>query len=293
MGVRRTDLPLDMDGSGRFLPWLIAFMVFLSALALAGSLTLERIAGRWDQGVEATLTIQIPAAEKVAETNRRVDTVRRMLADLPDVVQVQVLDKASLLQLLAPWLGPPESLGDLPLPQLIDVKLADHTALKVEDLALGIAEKVPGATVDDHQVWLNRLINLMRTVEGVATVVVALIGLAMVATIVFATRTGLAIHQDVIEVLHLTGAQDSYIARQFAERALMLGIKGGLIGLVLAAPTLWGLGQLAAHLGERMLPDLVLSGLDMGLIAALPLVSGVTAMIAAHRTVLSTLRHMF
>ena len=28
------------------------------------------------------------------------------------------------------------------------------------------------------------------------------------ATIIFATRTGLAIHHDVIEILHLMGAQD-------------------------------------------------------------------------------------
>ncbi|CCQ74744.1 ABC transporter permease [Magnetospira sp. QH-2] len=293
MSVRRTDLPLDRDGIGKFLPWLIAFMVFLAALTLAGALTMERLAARWDQGVEATLTIQIPASDKVAETNRRVDTIRRMLNEIPDVTQVQVLDPRSLRELLAPWLGPPETLGDLPLPRLIDVHLSEDADLKVEDLAVGVAEKIPGATVDDHQVWLNRLIGLMRTAEGVATSVVILIGLAMVATIVFATRTGLAIHQDVIEVLHLTGAQDNYIARQFGERSLMLGLKGGLIGLLLAGPTLWALGTFAEHLGAEMLPEMTLSTGDLVVLGCLPVLSGLTAMLTAHRTVLSTLRRMF
>ena len=36
------DIPFDRDGSGRFLPWLVALMVYLAALALSGALVLER-----------------------------------------------------------------------------------------------------------------------------------------------------------------------------------------------------------------------------------------------------------
>ena len=40
-GLRRIlggplDLPLERDGSGRFLPWIVALMVYIAALALAG-----------------------------------------------------------------------------------------------------------------------------------------------------------------------------------------------------------------------------------------------------------------
>ena len=47
---RRSDLPLDHDAHSRFLPWLIAFMVFLANLAMVGMLMLNTVAERWDQG---------------------------------------------------------------------------------------------------------------------------------------------------------------------------------------------------------------------------------------------------
>ena len=53
----RSDLPLDKDEHSRFLPWLIAFMVFLSILAVAGMLVLNATAARWDAGVRGNLTI--------------------------------------------------------------------------------------------------------------------------------------------------------------------------------------------------------------------------------------------
>ena len=58
LGVRRSDLPLDKDAHSRFLPWLIAFMVFLAALAMMGMVVFEKVAAKWDAGLTGTLTIQ-------------------------------------------------------------------------------------------------------------------------------------------------------------------------------------------------------------------------------------------
>ena len=59
MFSRRSDLLLDKDSLNRFLPWLIAFMVFLVILAMAGMLVLNATAARWDKGISGTLTVQI------------------------------------------------------------------------------------------------------------------------------------------------------------------------------------------------------------------------------------------
>jgi cell division transport system permease protein len=53
----RSDLPLDRDQLSRFLPWLIAFMVFLSVMAVAGMLVLNATASKWDRGVRGTMTV--------------------------------------------------------------------------------------------------------------------------------------------------------------------------------------------------------------------------------------------
>lgn len=303
MFSRRSDLQLDRDQLGGFLPWLIAFMVFLSVLALAGTLALNGLAERWDKGMSGTLTVQImPSPDAIAGgagakaaaalDEKRLRAAAVVLKTTSGISRVDVLGEANLLALLEPWLGGGAVPGDLPLPRLIDVQLESGADIDLAALQNKLSGVAPGAVVDDHGVWLQRLIRLVRTVEVLALAVLGFIVLATVGTVIFTTRTGLAIHQDAIEVLHLIGAHDSYIARQFAVRALMLGLKGGLFGLALALPTLWGIGALADTMQSGLLPDLSLGLWHWALLLVLPLMVAMIAMASARITVMKTLARM-
>ncbi len=288
----RSDLPLDHDALSRFLPWIIAFMVYLAALALAGALVLNTLTARWDRGASATLTIQIPPAGDADEDERRVRAVLAMVEAMSGVVDARALERDSLMALLEPWLGDTAAPEDLPLPRLIDVELDPGGDVDVAALSQSLAAMVPGATVDDHRVWLDGVVRLFRAVEILAGAVLLLMSAATVGTVVFTTRTGLAIHHEVIEVLHLIGAQDAYIAAQFAARALALGLRGGAIGFALAVPTLLAIGALAAHLEAGLLPELSLGPGQWVVLAALPLVVAGIAMVTARLTVTRTLARM-
>ena len=292
MFARRTDLPLDRDVLSRFLPWLIAFMVYLASLALAGVLILDNLAGRWDTGISATLTVQIPATGDAGKDARRTTAVIEKLRAIPDVVYAEPVGHEQILALLEPWLGTVAADADLPLPHLIDVKLNPEGRIDAKELSKHLAKIAPGTLVDDHGVWLDRLLRLLRAIEALATGALALMGLATAGTVVFTTRTGLAIHQDVIEVLHLIGARDAYIARQFGQRALALGLRGGLFGLALAVPTLLGVGSLASRIEAGLLPSLSLAPLHWVALAALPPAAAVIAMLTARLTVIRTLSRM-
>ena len=292
MWARRSDLPLDHDALGRFLPWLIAFMVYLAALALAGMLLLNTMAARWDRGMGDTLTVQIAPADTPEQDALRVRATLGILRSIPGVAQAQLIDEGRLMDLLEPWLGPGGATKDLPLPRLIDVELKPGAQVDAAALATRLAAAVPGTAVDDHGVWLERLIRLIRTVEALATAVLLLIGLATAGTVVFTTRTGLSIHHEAIEVLHLIGAQDTYVARQFAGRALAMGLRGGIIGLVFAVPTLLGIGYLAARMQAGILPDVSLGPQHWAALAGLPLVVAAIAMVTARLTVMRTLARM-
>ena len=76
MFARRSDLPLDKDALSRFLPWLIAFMVFLAVMAMAGVLVLNTVAARWDRGVSGTLTVQIIPAENAVDDDARLQVLK-------------------------------------------------------------------------------------------------------------------------------------------------------------------------------------------------------------------------
>jgi len=288
---RRTDLPLDQDALGRFLPWLIAFMVYLAALALAGLFVLGSLVDKWESGISGTLTVQIAPSHKSSEDGPRLNTALKVLRSTPGIRRVEPISQSRVLGLLEPWLGG-GSADDLPLPSLIDVELAPGAEVDVAALAERLGRAVPGASLDDHRVWLDRFIRLVETIEGLATAVLAFIGLATIGTVIFTTRTGLAIHHEAIEVLHLIGAQDSYIARQFAHRALALGLKGGLMGFALALPTLWGIGYLAARMEAAVLPQLTLDESALATLAVLPVAVAIIAMVTARLTVTNTLARM-
>jgi cell division transport system permease protein len=292
MFAQRSDLPLEKDTLSQFLPWLIAFMVFLAALAMAGLLLLAATAARWDQAISGTLTVQILPAENPTKDSERLQKVLLVLGEVPEVAGFDTLGDDKMKVLLEPWLGTISVLDDLPLPRLVDVEIKPGARLNLKKLSQRMESMVPGVTIDDHSVWLKRLVHLTRVLEGVAAIVLTFIGLVTVGTVVFTTRTGLAIHQNAIEVLHFIGAKDSYIASQFASRALTLGLKGGAFGLFLAVPTLWAIAAMAQQMEASLLPDFNLGFAHYVAGAALPLVIALIAMITARLTVMKTLSRM-
>ena len=292
LGVKRSDLPLDQDAHSRFLPWLIAFMVFLAVLAIGGILVLNATATRWDQGVGGTLTVQIAATEDAKTDQNNLQEVLNVIAAQAGVERYIVIDEDRMMALLSPWLGASAKGGDLPLPKLIDVGLSDEAKFDLKAFTRALQLRVPEASVDDHRVWLQRLVKLIRTVQLIAMAILVFIALATIGTVVFTTRTGLAVHKEAIEVLHLIGAQDSYIAGQFAGRAMMLGLKGGLIGIVLGLPALLAVGYLAESLQDAALPELAFRLGEWVLFAAIPISVAALATTTARRTVLRALARM-
>ncbi|MGE5503426.1 MAG: cell division protein FtsX [Actinomycetota bacterium] len=292
---RHSDLPLKGDATSRYLPWLVALMVFLSAMAVAGAFVIASVIERWDHDVSGTLTVQVMPAggdQSDALTDERVRLAVDVMKKTPGVKSAKALDKRQTLALIEPWLGGTEVVKDMPLPRLIDVSVDPEARIDLGEVADRLARAVPGASIDDHRVWLSRLINLSRTIEWLALAVVMLIGVVTSFTVVYATRTGMAVHRGVIEVLHLIGAHDDYIARQFADRAFALGFNGGLIGLGLATPVLSAIGWAARRLEGGFLPQLSLPVSGYIVIGMLPAAAAVLAMLTARLTVHGTLSRL-
>ena len=292
MASAHLDVPFDRDGSARFLPWLIGFMVYLAALSLVSALAMNKILDRWDSGLAGQLTLQIPPSqptEPLDRRERRLDRAIEILTSTAGVTGAVVLDPADMNKLLVPWLGEGALEEDLPLPDLIAVQLDPSAPPDLEELQFRLAEAVPGIESDGHQAYLARLLSLTRSIQIGAAVVVLLVGLSAVLAVVFVTNTGLSIHRHVIEVLHMIGAHDDYVAQQFQRYAFKLGLRGGFLGLVLAVPTVLLVGRQFDASDVTLLPNLALSPVDWAAVALLPLIAAVIAMMTARFTVLRTL----
>ena len=87
---RHLDLPLNRDGSVRFLPWIVALMVYLASLALAGTLVVRDVVTRWDRGLTGTLTVELPAKKSSLNTFQPRPAAQKGATDALSVAQKSI-----------------------------------------------------------------------------------------------------------------------------------------------------------------------------------------------------------
>jgi cell division transport system permease protein len=227
----RREQPLVPASSiaGRALVTVIAIMTFLAALTAGTAMLIADSAQDWRGEIGREMTIQV---RPVVGRDIEADTTSAVAAarGITGVADVYAYTKAQSEELLQPWLGSGLDLSELPVPRLIVVKLTRNAKLDVDALRKTVLDKVPNATIDDHRLWLERLSIMAGTVVVVATIIFVLVMLAMVLAVGFATRGAMAGNREIIEVLHLVGAADGYISRQFQRHFFRLGLRGGAIG---------------------------------------------------------------
>jgi cell division transport system permease protein len=297
----RTDLPLDRDAAARFLPWILGFMVYLAALAVGSALVVDRLSAHWQSGLTGNLTVEVPFTDDVSVTERSevLDKVIDLLSATPGVAGTTLLDDREIARLLEPWLGPEASELDIPLPAMIAVTLREEADLDEAQLQRDLTAIQPGAKVDTHADWIADALEFLRGLKLLAALLTGLVLTATALTIVFVTRTGLSIHRNVIEVVHLIGAPDAYIAGQFQAQSLRLGLLGGIVGTLLAAGTIVGADRLLQSAGSfggatesgaaDLALDLQLLPWQWGILALLPVATALIAMLTARWTVLRSL----
>ena len=289
MLTRRTELPFERDQSTRFLPWIIALMVFLGGLMFAGALVVSDTIHSWDSTLTGRMTVQVPPAAAADDT---LETLTAMLESTPGVTRVRPVPIAEARGLLVPWLGEEVVNSGLPIPALVDVELAAGARIDAGQLAARLMQAVPGTTVDDHRAWLSALINLGRTIEILAFMILGLIAAAAVVAVIFTTRSGLAVHAAVIELLHQMGAHDAYIADQFQLQAMMLAVRGGIVGAAAAAIVLLVFAWVGQGIDAAFFPPLRLTIPEWIALLIVPVGAIAIAMLTARLTVLRALARM-
>ena len=291
--------PIVPRGSiaGRALVAVVAIMTFLASITTGAVLLVNASASEWQSEVGSEITVQVrplPGRDLERDSIQAAQTIR----DQSGIVEVRPYTSEESAKLLEPWLGTGLSLSDLPVPRVIVARVMPGTTIDVASLRSRLVEAVPGASVDDHRAWVER----MRTMTGATVLagvgILALVTIATIISVSFATRGAMAANRPIIEVLHFVGATDSYIANRFFQHFLRLGLQGGIIGGG-AAMLAFGLSesiagwfsgtpvgdQFAALLGTF---SLRLSGYLIVAVQAV-LIAAITAAAARH-TLFSTLR---
>ncbi|MFZ5608063.1 MAG: cell division protein FtsX [Pseudomonadota bacterium] len=273
------------------LPWVIAVMMYLSALAAVGGLALSFAMATWSGELDRRLTVQIVTPDAAARKAQQEAAVKA-LAAMRGVAAARALDAEETARLLEPWLGAGNVVADLPVPALIDIELDAMAPATPATLRQALARVAPDARLDDHQRWLGEVRRLLGVVIATLAVIFLLVVLATIAIVIFGTRARLAMYDQTVEILHLIGASDGAIAREFQWRFLLQGLRGGLIGAGAALVTLLILGVVAGRLDAGLLPSLRLDLSILAVIALIPFLAGLLTMATARFTVLHALKRM-
>jgi cell division transport system permease protein len=215
--------------AGRALVAVIAIMTFLASLTTGAVMLVSASARSWQTELAREVTIQVrPASERDMEADlRKASEIARAT---PGVSDVRPYSKEESARLLEPWLGSGLNVDDLPVPRLIVVRVSPERAPDLARLGKSISEQIPGATLDDHRGWMDRMRTMARTATVIGLGILALVLAATVLSVMFATRGTMAANRPIVEVLHFVGAKDGFIAGQFQRRFLIIGLQGGVIG---------------------------------------------------------------
>jgi len=189
-----------------------------------------------------------------------------------------------------PWLGDVADVEDLPVPRLVAVSLDPRRPAGAGALEAALKAQGVDAVVDDHSLWLKDVRRAAGVARGLGAVVFLLIAGAAAAVVAFATRAGLAAQRDVVEVLHLAGAEDGFIAGLFQLRFARIAAVAGLIGAGGAMLS----GALLRLFGgsQGLTPALPIAWSDLLAALPCPLLAAGVAGVAARITAQALIRDM-
>ncbi|MEM9810719.1 MAG: FtsX-like permease family protein [Pseudomonadota bacterium] len=288
--ARRSPAPILPESgiSGFSLALVIGVLAFLAGIAMTGYFAVDAAVRGWSGELTGTITVQVrgTSADDIATYADQAVAILQTTEGLSNIGRVA---RDESLALLKPWIGTDTLPDDLPLPVLITADVTPELRSDLAPLRAALAEQVTTASVNDHGAWTDQLVRSARRVRGLAFIAFVLVILAASSVIVFAARAGLSAHRNIIEVLHLVGATDTFIASQIGRRYLALGFLGGAGGALGAVLATKFLALITADAGG-FLPSLSI-GMDTALwLLVIPVLLGGLATISARIAVLQTLR---
>jgi cell division transport system permease protein len=285
MKFPRFDLPLRQGAPSRLLPWTIGGLLYLAIVALAVAAIADEVLR--SHGMRSRMvTVTLPSVEDANGGERAMAEAIDILRAARGVTSAVPVPAEEVAALVEPWLGDAKTELELPLPRLIDVTLDPRIETDLAALEQRLRRVVEGATIGAEVASPDRAERFAAFLRGwgaAAGIAALLVNLALVGLITWAS---LQANAQNVELLRCMGASDGYLARQFERHAVLSSLQGGLVGLVLALPTVLGILYSSDRMHIADATVLRLPPMDWLLLACVPAVAALLIMAVARTTAL-------
>ena len=267
--------------------FVVAALCFLAVLAALTAKATYGAANNWTSQVEGEITVQLVDADALDASK-----ALKIIQDIDGISGAAIVPEEELKAQIR------EAMNVTDVPKAIDSLLpvaleanggerASQIAKQIEsDLtAAGFVVEV-GVAAD----WVGDARRALSVLRMAALVAVALLALTGLAVIAFATHAALLAQKSTVNVLHLSGATDRFVANLFERRFWILGLRSGAIGALAAlGATAFVIFVLGSSQRVGLLPQLSLDLTDFLILLITPIIAGFAARFAARQTVLHTL----
>ncbi len=276
------------DRRDHVLLFVVAILSFLACLTIIAALGANRAAEGWRNDLVGSATVLVrPGPGETVDT--AAERATEALAGVRGVTQAVMLTREEAEALLRPWLSA-EILRDLPVPRLVTLELDRERPATAAELTRAMRAAGVDATVDDHAVWMKEIVRAGQIARIAAILTAVLLALAAAAVIAFATRSALQTYKEAVELLHITGAEDRFIARLFMIRFARVAAAAGAYGALMAFLVAAGLRVVGGT--EGLTPVLPIAWSDLYWPLAAPVVAAAVGALAALKATLDLLRTM-
>jgi cell division transport system permease protein len=282
----------------RTLTLAMTVMCYLATLALGALMLVEAAVTHWTSGVSAEVTVQV-RPESGTNLETEVGKALAILATAPGVANARRLSGADMRKLLEPWLGDANQVDRLPIPALIAVTIDRARPPDLALLEAALRRDVRGVTIDTHGRWQAELMRTATTMRHLSFAVLTLIALSASGLVVFATRSVLDANRAVIDLLHLVGAKDGFIAGAVKGRFFRTGLVSGLLGTLAGILTFAVLGMSGSPAGSDavaeasvrlLLSTPTISVATYAVFLTVPIAATLVSVATAHAAVVRQLR---
>lgn len=283
------DLPLRKDIAARFVPKIIGLMVYLGSLCFVFTLFMFFATYTWEQELTTDISIEIPTFSNQSSLELEKKALD-VLKNTPGVQEAKVIPQSELMSLFHSVVGENLNPQLLSLPIIIDVAFVKGQSINLNQLKKELRAVSPHLEIINHRDWQSQVAKLIHSGVLLAFSVTCLILFAALATTMFATHTSLLIHRQIIEVLSLIGATNSYIAKQFQMNALRQGLISGTLGSLFAFLTFMGISYLFESAGLVLITDSVFFWQAICVFTLAPFFTALLMMFVARLAVMRVLR---
>ncbi|MBQ7633344.1 MAG: FtsX-like permease family protein [Alphaproteobacteria bacterium] len=296
--MRKNEITVDDEDTSLFMYVLSSIYMYLFVVVLAMVMAIHSMVINWEKDITGSITVQVLPVE---DENKKIDTdktqleinkVLQYMENVSGVKSVHVLDVKSIEKLMTPWLGNKVDITSLPIPQLMDIQLDEDVEINYDEITRNLHKITPNASIDNHRLWLNRLLKFANSLNSLALAVLTMVIIICAFSIYYSTHTSLGINMNSIEILHIIGAQDDYIAKQYAHSYAKIGFFSGVIGLMIAVPTIILISKYAISTGSGLLNGAGLNEVNWIIMLLTPVFSLLFARFTAYYTVRRSLEKM-